>query len=93
MFGLVYNSWFHNRCCVGAGMVVRFFIFSSNRGRKLGAGNWKKVRELPEKGKGSYYSWDTNIGYLTRRFQSDVAKRRARDLGDVHKFTNIFTLI
>jgi hypothetical protein len=50
-------------------MVVRFFIFNSNRGRKLGASNWNKVRGLQEKGKGSYYSWDTNIGYLTMNFQ------------------------
>jgi hypothetical protein len=38
-------------------------IFDSNRGRKLGAGNWNEVCGLQEKGKGSYYSWDTNIGY------------------------------
>ena len=78
MFGLVYNPWFHNRCCAGASMVVRFFIFNSNRGRKLGADNWNEVRGLQEKGKGSYYSRDANIGYLTRRFQSDEQKTARR---------------
>ena len=62
----------------GASMVVRIFSFNSNRGRKLGEGNWNEVRGLQEKGKGSYYSWDTNIGYLTRRFQSDEQKTARR---------------
>ena len=74
MFGLVRNTWFHSRRSAGAGMVVRFFILNSNRGRKPGAGNWNEVRGLQEKGKRSYYSRDTNIGYLTGRFKSKQAK-------------------
>jgi len=72
------NPWFYNRCCAGAGMVVRFSIFDTNRGRKLGACNRNEVSRFQEKGKGPYYSWDTYIGYLTRRLHSDVQKTARR---------------
>jgi hypothetical protein len=71
VFGLVYNPWLHNRCYAGAGMVVRFFIFNSNRRRKLGAGNRNEVLGLQEKGKRSYYSRDAHIGYRTGRFKPE----------------------
>jgi protein-S-isoprenylcysteine O-methyltransferase Ste14 len=58
-WSIIHGSWFHNRCCTGAGMVVRFSIFNSNRGRKFAASNWNKVRGLQEKGKRSYCSWVT----------------------------------
>jgi hypothetical protein len=59
-------------------MVVRFFIFNSNRGRKLAAGDWNEVCGLQEKGKGPYYSRDTNIGSLTRRAKPGEQKTARR---------------
>jgi hypothetical protein len=40
-----------------------FFVFNPNRGRKPGAGNWKKVRGLQEKGKGAYYSGKPDLRF------------------------------